>query len=116
MCDDSGVALGVVLGQRKNKILHTIYYASKALNEPQKNYTVTEQELLAVVFAFEKFCSDLLGTRVLVHTDHSALRYLMAKKYAKPRLILSVLLLQEFYFEVRDKKWIEIKLSITCPD
>ena len=52
MCDASGVALGVVLGQRKNKILHPIYYASKALNEAQKNYTVTEQERLAVVFAF----------------------------------------------------------------
>ena len=72
MCDASGVALGVVLGHRKNKILHPIYFASKALNEPQKNYTVTEQELLAVVFAFEKFRSYLLGTRVIVHTDHSA--------------------------------------------
>ena len=57
MCDASGVALGVVLGQRSDKILHPIYYASKALNEAQKNYTVTEQQLLAVVFAFEKFCS-----------------------------------------------------------
>ena len=53
MCDASGVALCVVLGQRNNKILHPIYYASKALNEAQKNYTVTEQELLTVVFAFE---------------------------------------------------------------
>ena len=80
MCDASGVALRVVLGQRKNKIIHPIYYASKALNEAQKNYTVTEQEILAVVFAFEKFHSYLLGTRVIVHTDHSTLRYLMAKK------------------------------------
>ena len=65
----------VVLGQRKNKILHPIYYASKALNEAQKNYTVTEQELLAVVFSFDKFRSYLVGTRVIVHADHSALRY-----------------------------------------
>ena len=64
MCDASGVALGVVLGQRKNKILHPIYYASKTQNEAQKNYTVTEQELPVVVFAFEKFRSYLLGTRV----------------------------------------------------
>ena len=55
MCDASGVALDVVLGQRREKILHPIYYASKALNVAQKNYIVTEQELLAVVFAFEKF-------------------------------------------------------------
>ena len=96
MCDVSGVALGVVLGQRKSKILHPIYYASKALNEAQKNYTMTEQELLAVVFAFEKFRSYLLGTRVIVYTDHLALRYLMAKKDAKPRLICWVLLVQEF--------------------
>ena len=87
MCDAIGVALGVVLEQRRNKILHPIYYASKALNEAQKNYTMTEQELLAVVFAFEIFRSYLLGTGVIVHTDHSALRYLMAKKDAKPRLI-----------------------------
>ena len=70
MCDASGVALGVVLGQRKNKILHPINYASRSLNKSQKNYRVTEQELLAVVFAFEKFRSYFLGTRVIVHTDH----------------------------------------------
>ena len=87
MCDASGVALGVVLGQRREKILHPIYYASKALNVAQRNYTVTEQELLAVVYAFEKFRSYLLGAKVIVHTDHAALRYLMAKKDAKPRLI-----------------------------
>ena len=76
MCDASGVDLGVVLGQIKNKILHPIYYASKALNEAQNNYTVTEQEVLAVVFAFEKFRSYLLGNRVIVHTNHSTFRIL----------------------------------------
>ena len=65
---------------------------------------MTEQEILAVVFAFEKFFSYFLGTRVIVHTDHSALRYLMAKKDAKPRLIRWVLLLQEFDIEVMDRK------------
>ena len=53
MCDSSEVALGVVLGQRRYKMLQPIYYATKALNEAQNNYTVTEQELLAVVFAFK---------------------------------------------------------------
>ena len=61
---------------------------------------MTEQEFLAVVFAFEKLFSFLLG--IIVHTDHSALRYLMAKKDAKPRLIRWVLLLHEFDFEVID--------------
>ena len=75
------------------------------------NYTVTEQELLAVVFAFEKFRSYLLGTRVIVHTDHSALRYLMENKDAKPRLIRWVLLLQEFDFEVLDRKGTENQVA-----
>ena len=55
MCNASAVALGVVLRRRRNKILHPIYYASKALNEDQKNYTVTEQELLAVVLLLRNF-------------------------------------------------------------
>ena len=65
---------------------------------------MTDQELLVVVFAFEKFCSHLVGTRVIVHTDHSSLRYLMENKDANPRLIIWVLLLQEFNFEVKDIK------------
>lgn len=102
MCDASGVSFGVALAQKKNKILHPIYYASRALNDAQKNYRVTEQEFLAVVFAFDKLRSYFLCTRFIVHTDLSALRYLMAKKDAKPRLIRWVLLLQEFDFEVMD--------------
>ena len=80
MCDASGVALGVVLGQRRDKILHPIYYDSKELNESSKNCTVTEQQILSIVFALEKFCYYFLGTRVIVHSDHYALRYLIAKK------------------------------------
>ena len=65
---------------------------------------MTEQELLAVVFAFEKFRFYFLCTRVIVHTDHSALRYLMAMNNAKPMLIRWVLLLQKFDFEVKERK------------
>ena len=111
MCDASGVTLCVVLGQRRKKILHPIYYASKALNEAQMNYTMTEQELLAVVFAFEKFRSYLLGTRVIVHTNYSALRYLMVKKDATSRFIRWVLVLQEFDFEVIDRKGTENQVA-----
>jgi len=75
------------LGQKRNKMFHPIYYASKSLNGVQRNYTVTEQELLVVVYAFEKFRAYLLGTKVIVHTDHATLRYLMEKKDPKPRLI-----------------------------
>ncbi|XP_060190996.1 uncharacterized protein LOC132620349 [Lycium barbarum] len=111
MCDASGFAMGAVLGQKRDKIFHPIYYASKTLNSAQRNYTVTEQELLAIVFAFEKFRAYLLGTHVIVHTDHAALRYLMTKKDAKPRLIRWVLLLQEFDFEVKDRKGCENQVA-----
>ncbi|KAM2622716.1 hypothetical protein TB2_027309 [Malus domestica] len=104
MCDASDYALGAVLGQRKDKQPHVIYYASRTLNDAQLNYSTTEKELLAVVFALDKFRSYLLGTKVLIYTDHAALKYLLTKKEAKPRLIRWMLLLQEFDIEIRDKK------------
>ena len=107
MCDVSDYALGAVLSQRKNKQFQPIYYASRTLNDTQQNYTTTEKELLAVVFAFEKFHSYLLLSKVIVYTDHAALKYLMAKKDAKPRLIRWILLLQEFDVEIRDKKGVK---------
>ncbi|KAM2692977.1 hypothetical protein EV2_007201 [Malus domestica] len=104
MCDASDYALGAVLGQRKDKRPHVIYYASRTLNDAQLNYSTTEKELLAVVFALDKFRSYLLGTKVIIYTDHAALKYLFTKKEAKPRLIRWMLLLQEFDIEIRDKK------------
>ncbi|KAM1763596.1 hypothetical protein ACFX11_002924 [Malus domestica] len=87
MCDASDYAIGAILGQRKNKQPHVIYYASRTLNDAQLNYSTTEKELLAVVFALDKFRSYLLGTKVIIFTDHAALKYLLTKKEAKPRLI-----------------------------
>ncbi|XP_048438976.1 uncharacterized protein LOC125476684, partial [Pyrus x bretschneideri] len=107
MCDASDYAIGAVLGQRKNKQPHVIYYASRTLNDAQLNYSTTEKELLAVVFALDKFRSYLLGTKVVIFTDHAALKYLLTKKEAKPRLIRWMLLLQEFDIEIRDKKGVE---------
>ncbi|CAN6697888.1 unnamed protein product [Malus baccata var. baccata] len=104
MCDASDYALGAVLGQRKDKQPHVIYYASRTLNDAQLNYSITEKVLLAVVFALDKFRSYLLGTKVIIYTDHAALKYLLTKKEAKPRLIRWMLLLQEFDIEIRDKK------------
>ncbi|CAN6720957.1 unnamed protein product [Malus baccata var. baccata] len=104
MCDASDYALGAVLGQRKEKRPHVIYYASRTLNDAQLNYSTTEKELLAVVFALDKFRSYLLGTKVIIYTDHAALKYLFTKKEAKPRLIRWMLLFQEFDIEIRDKK------------
>jgi hypothetical protein len=96
MCDASDYAGGAVLGQRKEGRVHTVYYANKTLNEAQLNYATTKKELLAVVFAFEKFRSYIVNLKVIVYFDHAAIKYLLAKKDAKPRLIRWILLLQEF--------------------
>ncbi|KAI5313452.1 hypothetical protein L3X38_042628 [Prunus dulcis] len=104
MCDASDYAVGAVLGQRVDKKPHAIYYASRTLNDAQLNYSTTEKELLAVIFALEKFRSYLITNKVIVYIDHAALKYLLAKKDAKPRLIRWILLLQEFDLEIKDKK------------
>ena len=104
MYDASDYAVGAVLGQIKDKIFYAIYYASRTLNEAQLNYATIEKELLAIVFAFEKFKPYLMGNKVIVFIDHSAIKYLMTKKDAKPRLIMWVLLLQKFDVEIKDKK------------
>ena len=104
MCDASDYAMGAVLGQKDEKVFKAIYYSNKTFNEAQENYSTTEKEMLAMVFACEKFRSYILGSHVIIHTDHAAIKYLMAKKEAKPRLIRWVLLLQEFDLEIKDKK------------
>ncbi|GJW69487.1 reverse transcriptase domain-containing protein [Tanacetum coccineum] len=106
MCDASDFAIGAVLGQRHEKHFRPIHYASKTMIEAQTNYTTTEKELLAIVYALRFRCT-LIMNKSIVHTDHSALKYLFAKKDAKARLLLWVLLLQEFDFKVIDTKGAE---------
>nr|GEU41038.1 reverse transcriptase domain-containing protein [Tanacetum cinerariifolium] len=98
---------GAVLGQRHEKHFKPIHHASKMTNDEESNYTMTEKEMLAVVYAFENFRSYLFMNKSIVHTDHSAFKYLFAKKYVKARLLWWVLLLQEFDFKVLDRKGAE---------
>ncbi|GJX17183.1 reverse transcriptase domain-containing protein [Tanacetum coccineum] len=107
MCDASDFAIGAVLGQRHEKHFRPIHYASKIINEAKLHYTTTEKEMLAVVYAFKKFRSYLILNKSIVYTDHSALKYLFAKKDSKARLLWWVLLLQEFDFNVIDTKGAE---------
>ena len=104
MCDASDYAMGAVLGQKVDKMVRVIYYSSKTFNEAQDNYSTIKKEMLAMIFACEKFRPYILGSHVIIHTDHAAIKYLMAKKEAKLRLIRWVLLLQEFDLEIKDKK------------
>ena len=87
MCDASDYAVGAVLGQRVDKLPHVIYYTSRTLNDAQLNYSTIEKELLVIVSALEKFRQYLIGSKVIVYSDHVALKYLLTKKEAKPRLL-----------------------------
>src|SRR3954466_8858329 len=104
MCDASDFAVGAVLGQRVDKKLNVIHYASKTLDSAQKNYATTKKEFLAVVFACDKFMQYIVDSKVIIHTDHAAIKYLMQKKDAKTRLIRWVLLLQEFHLQIVGRK------------
>ena len=104
MCDTLDYAVGAVFRQRLDKKLTAICYASKTLVEAQINYTTMEKELLLMAYALEKFRPYILGSKIIIYTDHVALKYLLSKKEAKSRLIRWVLLLQEFDLEIKDKK------------
>ncbi|GKD52264.1 reverse transcriptase domain-containing protein, partial [Tanacetum coccineum] len=82
-------------------------FQSKTMTDAQAHYTTTEKELLAVVYAFEKFRPYLVFSKTIVYTNHSTLKYLLAKQDAKPRLLWWILLLQEFDVIIRDKKGVE---------
>jgi hypothetical protein len=104
MCDASDYAIGAVLGQHDGMSLNVIQYASHSLDDDQKVYATTKKEFLAIIFACDKFRPYIINSKVIVHTDHQALRHLLAKKDAKPRLIRWVLLLQEYDLQIVDRR------------
>nr|GEW41938.1 reverse transcriptase domain-containing protein [Tanacetum cinerariifolium] len=91
MYDPSDFAIGAVLGQRHEKHFRPIHYASKTMTDAESNYTTMEKEMLTVVYVFEKFRSYLIMNKSIVHTDHSALNYLFAKKDSKGKEALDIL-------------------------
>ncbi|GJZ90920.1 reverse transcriptase domain-containing protein [Tanacetum coccineum] len=100
----TNIKVKAILGKKEGRNFHPIYFASKTLNAAQQNYTITEKELMVVVFAFDKLRSYLVLSKTIVHIDHSALRHLFKKHDAKPRLICWILLLQEFDIEIKYRK------------
>ena len=93
MCDASNYAIATVLGQRREKVFHAIYYASKVLNGAQLHYATTEKEFLAIFYVLEEFRPYLIGSKVIIYIDHVAIKYFLYKHNSKPRLIRWVLLL-----------------------
>ena len=80
MCDASNYVVDVVLGQRVHKKLNVSHYASKTRNSAQRNYATTEKEFVAMVFACDKFRPYIVDSKVTVHTDHAAIKYLIWKR------------------------------------
>ena len=104
VCDDVNYTMEAVLGQWIEKKPTVICYASKTHVEAQMNYTTTEKYLLEIVYPLEKFQANILGSKIIIFTDHAALKYLLSTKEENPRLIQWVLLLQEFDLEIKVKK------------
>ncbi|VDI61165.1 Hypothetical predicted protein [Mytilus galloprovincialis] len=100
-CDASGSAIGYILSQfGEDKKEHVIGYGGRALSPAEKKYTVTEQEMLALVSAVAYFHVYLISNKFTVYTDHKALSWLQTIKHTNSRLIRWALKLQEYNFEV----------------
>ena len=80
MCNGNYISIGIILEQKKEGRHHVICYISKTLDASQRNYTTTEKEMLAVVYAFERLRQYLICSKVVMFTDHSTLKFLMTKR------------------------------------
>jgi hypothetical protein len=91
------------LGQEENHHPYAIYFISKNMTLAELNYTVTEKEFLAIIHAINKFRHYITSYSTLVHTDHSAIKYLMKKPITNARVTRWLLLLQEFDITIVDR-------------
>jgi hypothetical protein len=99
--DASGISLGAILAQPgEGNMDHPIYFSNRKLSQAERNYTTTEREGLAMIYALQKFRHYLLGSHFKFFTDHSALKYLVNKPVLEGRICRWLLLFQEFLFEV----------------
>ena len=99
--DASNIAVGAMLAQNPTgETNQPIAYALRLLNKVEKNYTTTEKEALAMVYAVNKFRHYLLGNRFIFYVDHLALQYLVNKPQVSGRLARWLLLFLEFDFKV----------------
>jgi hypothetical protein len=101
--DASNTAIGASLGQNENLMTYAIYFIRKNLTLAELNYTVTEKEMLAVVHVVNKFRHYIIGYEVFIHTDHSAIKYLMKKPITNGRITRWLLLMQEFKITILNR-------------
>jgi hypothetical protein len=99
--DASSIALGAVLEQpREGDIHHLLAFASGKLSTTEINYTITEREGLAMVYALQKFYHYMLGGHFKMFKNHSTLKYLVNKPLLGGRICICLLLFQEYNFEI----------------
>lgn len=102
--DASNFSIGAVLRQKdENGAMHAIYNINRNLSLAERNYTMSEKELLVVVYAINKFRRYIIGYKIFIHTDHVAIRYLMNKAIVAGRIIRWLLILQEFDITIVNK-------------
>ena len=109
--------LGVVLVQPgEGDLDHLIAFESRKLSFAKRNYTTTEREGLAMVYALQKFRHRLLGGDFKIFTEHSALQYLVNKPVLAGKICRWLLLFQEFDFEIIVKpRWLNVGLDhLSC--
>jgi hypothetical protein len=96
-------SIGEVMGKKENSLTHVVYFLRKNIAHVELNYTVTEKEFFAVVYAINKFRHYITRYNSFIHTDHSAIRYLMNREITNGIITRWLLLLQEFNITILDR-------------